>query len=113
MTTHNEAALNAIADAAAALYDEVSFWHGDTETAIPREALSFSPAGDPGSQDRQVALPGRAWSQMFTVEVPEGVTVDAYVLHGSGVESRRAIPPVTGPRLGWLFSIPVDAVQNP
>lgn len=111
---HSPDELNTQADAIAARMVEVSFWFGGTETAIARESLSFGSAGTPGAHPLQVAAPGRAWSQMLTVTVPDGVTVDGYGLHNSGgsLRSSRGIPPVTGPR-EWQFSVPIDALNNP
>lgn len=101
--------LNAQADDIASRMVEVAFLSGGVETSIPREALTFAAAGAAGAHPQQVAADGRAWPQMLSVEVPDGVTVDGLAFFDSLGDLRmsRGIPPVTGPLSAWPVSVPV------
>ena len=109
------AEMNAQADNRAGRMVQVSFHSGDpgsagaSETAIPRESLTWAAAGAAGAHPRQVALDGRSWHQMLAVDVPDGVTVTHIAYRGSGGEVRqsREIPQVTGPLVGWPVSFPI------
>jgi len=102
---HSPAALNDQADAEAAAVASVSFHLADptvaglNEAAIARQALTFSAAGVAGGHESQVAADGRAWSQLFDVTVPAGVTVTHLATRDSGgdVRSWWSVPSAVGP----------------
>lgn len=113
---HSPATLNDQADAEASQVAEVSFHDadptaaGDNETSIARQALTFSAAGAAGAHPTQVAADGRAWSQLFDVTIPDGVTVTHLATRDSGgaVRSWWEVPPAVGPRT-WRIAVPIES----